>query len=137
MGFLVQVVVALTVLLFVLGSRGRLARTRRYGQILAIRHGPGPYLGGSRRAGLDHPSGRARLARSLREALDEGGVTFVKVAQVLSRRRDLLPAEFVDELSGLQDRVAPAQCRWAGSTPPSARPCNASCSRWTAVIRSR
>ena len=37
------------------------------------------------------PEGRARLARSLRLALEDGGVTFVKLGQVLSTRRDLLP----------------------------------------------
>jgi ubiquinone biosynthesis protein len=39
-------------------------------------------------------------------ALDEGGVTFVKLGQVFSTRRDLLPVEFVDELSQLQDHAA-------------------------------
>ena len=41
-------------------------------------------------------------------ALDEGGVTFVKLGQLLSTRRDLLPAEFVAELGRLQDQAAPA-----------------------------
>jgi len=45
------------------------------------------------------------LARSLRLALEDGGVTFIKLGQVLATRRDLLPAEFVDELSGLQDNA--------------------------------
>jgi ubiquinone biosynthesis protein len=92
------------------GLRGRMRRSRRYTQItaIAVRHGLGPYLRGRRRGSLDAPSGRARLARSLREALDEGGVTFVKLGQVLSTRRDVLPAEFVDELSRLQDHATPA-----------------------------
>jgi ubiquinone biosynthesis protein len=90
--------------------RGRLARSRRYLQItgIAIRHGLAPYLRGGRRAVLEEPSSRARLARSLRQSLDEGGVTFVKLGQVLSTRRDLLPAEFVAELGQLQDQAAPA-----------------------------
>ncbi|MEV0383909.1 AarF/UbiB family protein [Nonomuraea sp. NPDC050643] len=89
--------------------RGRLSRARRYSQItrIAIRHGLGPYLRG-RGERLEDRSGKLRLARSLREALDDGGVTFVKLGQVLSTRRDLLPAEFVDELGRLQDQVAPA-----------------------------
>ncbi|MFG3439490.1 ABC1 kinase family protein [Nonomuraea sp. NPDC047897] len=91
--------------------RGRASRTRRYSQItrIAIRHGLGPYLRGRdpRTEAGDRP-GRQRLAASLRRALDDGGVTFVKLGQVLSTRRDLLPAEFVDELMLLQDRVAPA-----------------------------
>ncbi|MFI7639816.1 ABC1 kinase family protein [Nonomuraea sp. NPDC049400] len=89
--------------------RGRLSRSRRYSQItrIAIRHGLGPYLRGRGERLEDRP-GKVRLARSLREALDDGGVTFVKLGQVLSTRRDLLPAEFVEELGRLQDQVAPA-----------------------------
>jgi ubiquinone biosynthesis protein len=90
--------------------RGRVARARRYSQIsrIAIRHGLSPYLRGRRRAELEAPGGRERLARSVRRALDEGGVTFVKLGQVLSTRPDLLPVEFVEELGQLQDHVAPA-----------------------------
>ena len=43
------------------------------------------------------------MASSLRLALEDGGVTFVKLGQVLSTRRDLLPPEFITELSRLQD----------------------------------
>ncbi|WP_436499445.1 ABC1 kinase family protein [Actinokineospora sp. HUAS TT18] len=84
--------------------RGRWSRTRRYTKItaIAVRHGLGPYL-----TGRGKPEQRARLARSLRCAMEEGGVTFVKLGQVLSTRSDLLPPEFVLELSALQDRVAP------------------------------
>jgi predicted unusual protein kinase regulating ubiquinone biosynthesis (AarF/ABC1/UbiB family) len=46
-------------------------------------------------------------ARRFREALEELGPTFAKLGQVLSTRPDLLPVEFVDELSSLQDRVPP------------------------------
>jgi ubiquinone biosynthesis protein len=91
--------------------RGRVARTRRYSQIsrIAVRHGLGPYLWGRRgRAELDTPDGRERLARSLRLALEEAGVTFVKLGQMLSTRPDLLPAEFIGELGRLQDHVPPA-----------------------------
>jgi ubiquinone biosynthesis protein len=38
--------------------------------------------------------------------MEDGGVTFVKLGQVLSTRRDLLPAEFTAELSRLQDDAA-------------------------------
>jgi ubiquinone biosynthesis protein len=89
--------------------RGRLRRARRYSQIsaLAVRHGFGAYLRGRRHRDLDTPQGRALRARSLREALEAGGVTFVKLGQLLSSRCDLLPPEFVDELSRLHDRAAP------------------------------
>ncbi|MFF5207366.1 ABC1 kinase family protein [Streptosporangium sp. NPDC000396] len=98
------------------GLRGRIARSRRYLQItrILVRHGLGPYLRG-RDPDLGAPSSRARLARSLREALDDGGVTFVKLGQILSTREDLLPAEFVEELRLLQDRVTSAP--WAEIEP--------------------
>jgi ubiquinone biosynthesis protein len=90
--------------------RGRIARARRYSQIsrIAVRHGLGPYLHGRRRAELEAPGGRARLARSVRQALEDGGVTFVKLGQVLSTRPDLLPIELVEELGRLRDQAAPA-----------------------------
>ena len=46
-------------------------------------------------------------AKRLRMALEELGPTFIKGGQILSSRSDLLPPDFVEELSYLQDRVAP------------------------------
>ncbi len=43
----------------------------------------------------------------LRKALEELGPIFVKFGQVLSTRRDLMPADIADELAKLQDRVPP------------------------------
>jgi len=93
--------------------RGRIARSKRYVQILriAVRHGLGPYLRGRRRPGAENPAEQAELATSLRLALDEAGVTFVKLGQLLSTRTDVIPAAVVDELSRLQDQVRPAD--WA------------------------
>ena len=51
--------------------------------------------------------GRRRQAKRLRAALEELGPTFAKLGQILSTRPDLLPPEYVDELSQLQDHVAP------------------------------
>jgi ubiquinone biosynthesis protein len=51
--------------------------------------------------------GRARQAKRLREGLEELGPTFAKLGQVLSTRPDLLPPEFIEELSHLQDNVPP------------------------------
>ncbi|MEV6911858.1 AarF/UbiB family protein [Amycolatopsis sp. NPDC051071] len=87
--------------------RRRAARTRRYSQItrIAVKHGLGRYLTGRREPGLAQVR-HAKLARSLRRALEEGGVTFVKLGQLLSTRSDLLPPVFIDELSKLQDQVA-------------------------------
>ena len=43
----------------------------------------------------------------LRLALEALGPIFVKFGQVLSTRRDLLPADIADELAKLQDQVPP------------------------------
>ena len=51
---------------------------------------------------LDAPRGQR-----LREALEQLGPIFVKFGQVLSTRRDLMPADIADELARLQDRVPP------------------------------
>lgn len=72
------------------------------------------------RAGIGRTSGPGATdkdtdsaARSLTAArrftllLIDLGPTFVKLGQVLSSRGDLLPAEFIDELSTLQDQVPP------------------------------
>jgi ubiquinone biosynthesis protein len=84
--------------------RRRMARARRYSQIsrIAFRHGIGSVLVGRTRR--SSPG----LARSIRQALEEGGVAFVKLGQLASTRADLLPPLFIDELSSLQDRVTPA-----------------------------
>jgi ubiquinone biosynthesis protein len=91
------------------GVRRRMGRAGRYWQIsrILVRRGLLPYQQGGRRSELATPQGRARVARSVRLAMEDGGVTFVKLGQVLSTRRDLLPAEFISELSRLQDDAVP------------------------------
>jgi ubiquinone biosynthesis protein len=91
------------------GLRSRYGRTRRYWQIsrIFLGRGLGPLLRGRLGARNMPPDERARLARALAGAFDQGGVTFVKLGQVLSTRADLLPAEFVAELGRLQDAAAP------------------------------
>ena len=91
--------------------RNRLARARRYLQVTRIvaRHGLASYLG--RNPAVGDADGRVAprpLARSLRLALEESGGVFIKLGQVLSTRPDLLPADVIAELSGLQDGVPPA-----------------------------
>jgi ubiquinone biosynthesis protein len=49
----------------------------------------------------------APRAERLRLALEALGPIFVKFGQVLSTRRDLLPADIADELAKLQDQVPP------------------------------
>jgi ubiquinone biosynthesis protein len=50
---------------------------------------------------------RESRAVRLRRALEDLGPIFVKFGQVLSTRRDLLPADVAEELAKLQDRVPP------------------------------
>jgi ubiquinone biosynthesis protein len=71
----------------------------RYRQIMGTlaRHGIGTVLAG----------GDASRARHAREACEELGTTFIKLAQVLSTRADLLPESYRDELRKLQDSVEP------------------------------
>ena len=100
------------------GARRRVERTRRYSTIVRIvlRHGLGQFLRGRAQPGPTSAAARRRLARSLRTALDEGGATFVKIGQLLSTRRDPLPAEFAEfaefadeltALTALQDKATP------------------------------
>jgi hypothetical protein len=83
-------------------------RVRRYRQITWIlaRRGLWGYVTGRREDGEDTSTQR-RLARSLARSMEEAGVVFVKLGQVLATRRDLLPPVFVEELGRLHSEVAP------------------------------
>lgn len=72
-------------------------RARRYVQILTIgsRHGLTFYE--SRRHGEED-----ELPTALVAAMNEAGVTFVKLGQVLSSREDVLPPSFIEAFSTLQ-----------------------------------
>ncbi|GAA1975327.1 ABC1 kinase family protein [Microbacterium pumilum] len=72
-------------------------RARRYAQILVIasRHGIGLYQNRSRGYSDELPD-------ALLGAINEAGVTFVKLGQVLSSREDVLPPQFIRALSTLQ-----------------------------------
>ncbi len=54
---------------------------------------------------------RHRRAVALLESMLTLGPTFIKLGQLLSTRPDVLPPEYVDEFTKLQDRVPPAD--WA------------------------
>ncbi len=55
------------------------------------------------------PSSSKKLSRSerIRKTIEELGPTFIKMAQILSTRPDLIPLELVNEFSKLQDQVSP------------------------------
>lgn len=93
---------------FVRGLPGWLRRTRRYLQILGIaaRHGLTRFVSRSRRFRPD-TDGPHDTAVALREALSDGGVTFVKLGQMLATRPDLVPPRYVEELSRLHSQVPP------------------------------
>ncbi|WP_432559910.1 ABC1 kinase family protein [Granulicoccus sp. GXG6511] len=79
-------------------------RLRRYAGIwwILLRRGLTAYLGPTPNPDLPTP----RVARSLRLALTDAGVTFVKFGQMLATRADLLPPAVVAELSKLHSEVA-------------------------------
>jgi ubiquinone biosynthesis protein len=84
---------------------------------VVVRHGFGELLDRSRlwdvlgrREQGERPSPaemRATSARRFRETLAELGPTFIKLGQILSSRPDILPPDFITELSHLQDRAPP------------------------------
>ncbi len=77
-------------------------RSRRYAQIVAIasRHGLGLYRRGRDAAATGFPS-------ALVAAMNDAGVTFVKLGQLLSSREDILPPEMTTALSTLQMASTP------------------------------
>ncbi len=90
---------------WVRGLREQNRRTRRYLDVLGIaaRHGLGGFLRRSR--DTDHTSVERHgsfTARALRSALNDGGVTFIKIGQMLSSRPDIVGPTFARELSSLQ-----------------------------------
>lgn len=46
-------------------------------------------------------------AERIRMVMEELGPTFIKIGQILSTRTDLLPLDMINELSNLQDKIAP------------------------------
>ena len=60
------------------------------------------------------PAGPLTRPEHQRRALEELGTTFIKLGQILSTRVDLLPPEYLAELSKLQD-AAPSVPRPSGT----------------------
>jgi ubiquinone biosynthesis protein len=85
--------------------------------VVVVRHGFGELLDRSRlwdvlgrREPGERPSRaemRATSARRFRDTLADLGPTFIKLGQILSSRPDILPPDFISELSHLQDRAPP------------------------------
>ena len=84
---------------------------------VVVRHGFGEFLDrtriwevlGRRESGT-RPTREELLAtsaRRFRETLAELGPTFIKLGQILSTRPDILPPDFIAELSLLQDAAPP------------------------------
>jgi ubiquinone biosynthesis protein len=101
-----------------------LGRYRQIAQVLG-RHGFGylveqlglaPLLSLPRRIVRRPVPARLGGPERLRRALIDLGPTFVKLGQVLSTRPDLLPPEFIAELSKLQDTVPPFSAEIAIAT---------------------
>ncbi|MDO5745942.1 MAG: AarF/UbiB family protein, partial [Micrococcaceae bacterium] len=94
---------------WVAAARARFARTRRYTQVtrIALSHGILPAKRPSQGNTAAAAAERTAAGRSLRMALAQSGVTFVKFGQLLSTRAELLPEEYITELAKLQQEVEP------------------------------
>ncbi|MBI2754565.1 MAG: ubiquinone biosynthesis regulatory protein kinase UbiB [Betaproteobacteria bacterium] len=84
----------------------RLARILSVGLRFGLHEFVPPLAGNRLLAVLSGVPEETRAVR-LRRALETLGPIFVKFGQVLSTRRDLLPADIADELARLQDQVPP------------------------------
>lgn len=95
-------------------SRGPLLARSRQIVTTLTRHGMGWALARVEEQGTSSRPGTGifkhatpRQAKEFVSALVELGPTFIKMGQALSARSDLLPPEYIDELSKLQDTIPP------------------------------
>src|SRR5512138_1757027 len=90
---------------------GRMQRRREIAQVLVrnglawlvSRWGLGEVLGHVSLLARDEGKPAATQPEHVRRALEELGPTFIKLGQVLSTRPDLLPPDYIAELSKLRD----------------------------------
>ena len=61
----------------------------------------------ARRFAVEDSASRATIPERVRHTLEELGPTYIKLGQILSTRPDLLPAEYIKELSKLLDAAPP------------------------------
>ncbi|MCD2168913.1 MULTISPECIES: AarF/ABC1/UbiB kinase family protein [Microbacterium] len=82
-------------------------RTRRYLEILAIasRHGVGWLFHGGRSRVEEQLSTSEERANAIVATINDAGVSFVKLGQVLSTRRDLIPEPYLSALASLQTKA--------------------------------
>ena len=82
----------------------RRRRAARYVEVLSIaaRHGLRPLLNGRRGR-----SGEGRIEAAIVAALNEAGVAFVKLGQLLATRPDVVPPGLATALAALHSRAAP------------------------------
>ncbi|RJQ83205.1 MAG: AarF/ABC1/UbiB kinase family protein [Desulfobacteraceae bacterium] len=82
------------------GAISRVLIKHGLGEIAERLWGRGRTVKGAPRSGWPDPA-------RIRRALEELGPSFIKLGQLMSTRGDILPPEYVEELSKLQDRVPP------------------------------
>lgn len=90
-------------------SSNRISGIRHFGLIsrVLIKHGMGEIADRLRgRTGTKIKSGLPDPAR-IRRTLEELGPSFIKLGQLMSTRADLFPADYIEELTKLQDQVPP------------------------------
>ena len=91
-----------------------LKRLKRIKEIIAVlnKHGLGKYLPQAffKKFGISRPSeetGNPSLEKNIREAFEELGTTFIKLGQMMSLRKDIIPASMAEEFKKLTDNVKP------------------------------
>lgn len=89
----------------------KIKRTREIISVLN-KHGLGKYLPQAlfKKFGISRPSEETadpRLEKNIREAFEELGTTFIKLGQMMSLRRDIIPASMAEEFKKLTDNVKP------------------------------